>query len=168
MNAFLAPTEYSSKRARIWSIGQVTVTRWQGGEEAELLLDDGDDTQSQRGRLQKSKASLSPHHWPPALSSIADIPGSLPGPTLINDGTDLSVPEVLQQGTEMLKISDKNEKHVVFRLNPDSGHISYQSRKHGIGWSRVLRSQAPIDPYLVPIEAIKEIRTGGNMKYDRQ
>ncbi|KAF5345099.1 hypothetical protein D9756_011171 [Leucocoprinus leucothites] len=83
---------------------------------------------------------------------IYDIAGSLPGPTLIDDGTDLSVPEVLQNGTEMLKISDKNEKRVMFRPNPGSGHISYQSRKHGI----------------VQIEAIKEIRTGGNTKYDHQ
>ncbi|KAF5345262.1 hypothetical protein D9756_011418 [Leucocoprinus leucothites] len=116
-------------------------------------------------KAKRLSARLTGH---PLSPPIADIAGSLPGPTLIDDGTDLSVPEALQQGTEMLKISDKNEKRVVFRLNPDSGHISYRSQKHGIGWSRVLRSQAPIDPYPVPIAAIKEIRTGENTKYDRQ
>ncbi|KAF5345079.1 hypothetical protein D9756_011172 [Leucocoprinus leucothites] len=90
----------------------------------------------------------------PLSPLIADIAGSLPRP--------------MQHGTEMLKISDKNEKRVVFRPSPGSGHISYQSRKHGMGSSRVLRSQAPIYSYPVPIEAIKKICTGENTKYDRQ
>ncbi|KAJ3563071.1 hypothetical protein NP233_g9179 [Leucocoprinus birnbaumii] len=87
----------------------------------------------------------------PVSSPIADIAGSLPGP-ITTDGTDLSVPDALQRGSEMLKISDKKEKRVVFKLNPDAGHLSYQSSKHGV----------------VPIEAIKEIRTGENTKYDCQ
>jgi len=29
----------------------------------------------------------------------------------------------------MLKVSDKKEKHIVFKLNPDAGIISYQSSK---------------------------------------
>ncbi|KXN88962.1 1-phosphatidylinositol 4,5-bisphosphate phosphodiesterase 1 [Leucoagaricus sp. SymC.cos] len=51
----------------------------------------------------------------------------------------------------MLKISNKSQKRVVFKLDPDGGQITYKSRKGGI----------------VPIEAIKEIRTGENTKYDR-
>ncbi len=33
----------------------------------------------------------------------------------------------------MLKVSDKKEKRVVFRLNPDAGTITYKSSKRGVG-----------------------------------
>jgi len=63
---------------------------------------------------------------------VADVPGSLPV-SIAADGTDLSVPDALQRGTEMLKVSDKKEKRVVFRLNPDAGTITYKSSKRGVG-----------------------------------
>ncbi|KAJ6485955.1 1-phosphatidylinositol-4,5-bisphosphate phosphodiesterase 1 [Mycena sanguinolenta] len=59
------------------------------------------------------------------------------------------VPLVLQQGTQLTKISDKSQKKVVFRLDPEEGQILYDSWKHGV----------------VPIESIKEIRTGPDAEY---
>ncbi|KAK0205064.1 1-phosphatidylinositol-4,5-bisphosphate phosphodiesterase 1 [Desarmillaria ectypa] len=64
---------------------------------------------------------------------------------------DTSVPLVLQQGTTMLKISAKKEKRALFRIDPDEGQICYESRKSGI----------------IPIEAIKEIRSGPESRYYR-
>jgi len=60
--------------------------------------------------------------------AIINFAESLPGSIAVN-GTDLSVLDALQQRIEMLKVSDKKEKHVVFKLNPDAGIISYQSSK---------------------------------------
>ncbi|KAF7370798.1 Phosphoinositide phospholipase C [Mycena sanguinolenta] len=59
------------------------------------------------------------------------------------------IPPLLQQGTQLTKISDKSQKKVVFRLDPEEGQILYDSWKHGI----------------VPIESIKEIRTGSDAEY---
>lgn len=79
--------------------------------------------------------------------TLADLTvESSPGPTVTNDGTDLSVPNSLQQGTEMLKISDKSHKRVVFRLDPDGGQISYKSRKGSVGSSLQLRFDLYIQP----------------------
>ncbi|KAJ6581272.1 PLC-like phosphodiesterase [Mycena capillaripes] len=60
-----------------------------------------------------------------------------------------TVPLLLQHGIQLTKISEKSQKKVVFRIDPDEGHILYESRKHGI----------------VPIETIKEIRTGPDAQY---
>ena len=60
--------------------------------------------------------------------SVSDFTESL-SRSIAVDGMDLSVLDALQQGIEILKVSDKKEKHVVFKLNPDAGIISYQSSK---------------------------------------
>ncbi|KAK0236203.1 1-phosphatidylinositol-4,5-bisphosphate phosphodiesterase 1, partial [Armillaria nabsnona] len=64
---------------------------------------------------------------------------------------DTSVPLALLQGTTMLKVSAKKEKRALFRVDPDEGQICYESRKSGI----------------IPIEAIKEIRSGPESRYYR-
>lgn len=69
----------------------------------------------------------SPHPLP-----LVGPPGS-PPPEIAVDGTDLSVPESLQRGTEMLKMGEHKRRRVIFRLNPDEGHILYKSRKSGLG-----------------------------------
>ncbi|KAJ7257872.1 PLC-like phosphodiesterase [Mycena haematopus] len=63
--------------------------------------------------------------------------------------TQDSIPLVLQQGTQLTKISDKSQKKVVFRLDAEAGQILYDSWKHGV----------------VPIESIQEIRTGPDAQY---
>ncbi|KAF8625841.1 hypothetical protein AX17_006738 [Amanita inopinata Kibby_2008] len=64
---------------------------------------------------------------------------------------DLSVPEELVKGTAMTKVSEKQQKQVVVAIDPDEGKILYQSRKNGI----------------IPIESIKELRTGAAASYYR-
>ncbi|KAJ7695157.1 PLC-like phosphodiesterase [Mycena rosella] len=66
-----------------------------------------------------------------------------------NLDANLTVPLLLQKGSQLTKISEKSQKKVVFRIEPDEGQILYPSRKHG----------------LVPIESIKEIRTGPDAEY---
>lgn len=43
--------------------------------------------------------------------------------------TDVVVPDVLQQGVSMTKVSAKRQKSFVFRLDPDQGQILWESKK---------------------------------------
>ena len=45
---------------------------------------------------------------------------------------DLTVPDVLQRGTPMTKVSGRKQTSVVFRLDPDQGQIIWESKKHRI------------------------------------
>jgi phosphatidylinositol phospholipase C, delta len=45
---------------------------------------------------------------------------------------DVTVPQLLQQGTPMTKVSAKQRKRAVFRLDPDIGQIIWESKKHRI------------------------------------
>ncbi|PFH48420.1 hypothetical protein AMATHDRAFT_65501 [Amanita thiersii Skay4041] len=70
-----------------------------------------------------------------------------------NSSWDLSVPEELVKGTIMTKVSEKRqkEKQVVVLIDPDEGKVIYPSRRGGI----------------VPLESIKELRTGTSASYYR-
>jgi phosphatidylinositol phospholipase C delta len=48
---------------------------------------------------------------------------------------DVTVPQLLQQGTPMTKVSAKDRKRAVFRLDPDIGQIIWESKKHRISMS---------------------------------
>lgn len=51
-------------------------------------------------------------------------------------GGDVAVPQLLQQGTPMTKVTNKKRKKVVFRLDADQGQIVWESKKHKISaWS---------------------------------
>ncbi|KAF8480101.1 PLC-like phosphodiesterase [Russula ochroleuca] len=65
---------------------------------------------------------------------------------------DVTVPLVLQRGTSMTKVSGRRQKNVTFRLDPDRGHIIWESKKHRI----------------IPIENIKELRTASDARYYRE
>ncbi|KAF8799792.1 PLC-like phosphodiesterase [Phlegmacium glaucopus] len=65
---------------------------------------------------------------------------------------DIRVPLLLQQGTPMTKVSLKRHKKFVFRLDADLGQIVWESNRHKI----------------IPIENIKEIRSGEDARYYRQ
>lgn len=67
----------------------------------------------------------------------------------------------------MLKVSGGKRKRVVFRLIPEEGHILYKSRKTGLGTPMNEPDLDVTDVTSVPIEAIKEIRTGANTTYYR-
>jgi hypothetical protein len=48
--------------------------------------------------------------------------------------SDIIIPDALQKGTTMTKISEEGkQKSVLFRLDPDEGRIMYKSSKGGIG-----------------------------------
>ncbi|KAG7447803.1 PLC-like phosphodiesterase [Guyanagaster necrorhizus] len=65
---------------------------------------------------------------------------------------EVTVPLVLQKGTPMVKVSSKKRRQVVFRLDPDQGRIVWEGKVHRY----------------IPIEAIKEIRSGSDARYYRQ
>ncbi|KAJ7594064.1 PLC-like phosphodiesterase [Mycena floridula] len=65
----------------------------------------------------------------------------------------MTVPELLQIGTPLTKVSSTSKhKKLVFRIDPDQGQISWDSKSHKI----------------IPIEAIKELRCGADARYDRE
>jgi phosphatidylinositol phospholipase C delta len=66
-------------------------------------------------------------------------------------GSAVQIPEIVEKGTTMTKVSDKGKKRVEFRIDADEGRIVYKSKKNGP----------------VPIEAIKELRSGGETRYYR-
>ncbi|KAH9934113.1 PLC-like phosphodiesterase [Amylocystis lapponica] len=69
-----------------------------------------------------------------------------------SSGADVTVPPLLQQGVPMLKVSAKKQKKYIFRLDPDQGQVVWQSKK--------LR--------IIPIENIKELRSGAEARYYRE
>lgn len=48
---------------------------------------------------------------------------------------DVTVPQLLQQGVPMLKVSAKRQKRCIFRLDPDQGQIVWESKKLRISMS---------------------------------
>jgi len=87
---------------------------------------------------------------PPVLADVR------PGAPAAHDdphGSMFDVPEMVVKGTTMMKISKKSGvKRVEFRLDPDEGRLEYKSRKNGH----------------VPLEAVKEIRTGTDTRSHRE
>lgn len=86
---------------------------------------------------------------PVHANTIDDVPTPRSGtPT----SADVVVPKLLQAGTPLTKVTAKDRKQVVFSLDADQGHIVWEGRRHRI----------------IPIEAIKEIRSGQDARYYRQ
>ncbi|KAN0096938.1 hypothetical protein V8E55_001384 [Tylopilus felleus] len=65
---------------------------------------------------------------------------------------EVPVPALLQQGVPMTKVSAKTQKSYLFKLDADQGQIIWESKK--------LR--------IIPIEKIKELRSGADARYYRQ
>jgi hypothetical protein len=100
----------------------------------------------------------------PVAVEPADEPSSI---------ADVSVPQLLQQGTPMTKVSNKKRKKVVFRLDPDQGQIVWESKSRRISTSYPLIQSLTfqyeqIGFFLVPIETIKELRSGADARYYRE
>ena len=79
----------------------------------------------------------------PATAAAPSHPGA--------PGSAVQIPEIVENGTTMTKLSDKGKKRVEFRVDADEGRIVYKSKKNGP----------------VPIEAIKELRSGKETRYYR-
>lgn len=89
------------------------------------------------------KRFSSAQHRPPSLSSsvsegvTADHttpPLAQPEPSSPAIG-NIRVPQLLQLGTPMTKVSAKKHKKFVFRLDADLGQLVWESKKHKIGAS---------------------------------
>ena len=107
------------------------------------------------------------HHLHPLRTGST---ASLPISTESNNQWDLSVPEGLVKGTTMMKVSRKQHKQLTVSIDPDEGRILYKSRVSGISAFRLVpfRLQTPIIGLSVPIEVIKELRTGPEGSYYRK
>ncbi|EJD41561.1 PLC-like phosphodiesterase [Auricularia subglabra TFB-10046 SS5] len=113
----------------------------------------------QSARRHARAMSESSTHRPKANSTPApqpfqhsEKPAQLGQSHLKETDASFEVPVPLQHGTPMLKVSAKKIKTQVFRIDPDQGHILWESKKSGI----------------VPIECIKEIRTGPDARNYRE
>lgn len=87
---------------------------------------------------------------PDISSNVIDEPLSPQSPAAAVE--DVPIPPILLNGVPMLKVSAKKQKRYFFRLDPDEGQIIWHSKK--------LR--------IIPIETIKEIRTGSDARYYRE
>jgi hypothetical protein len=73
---------------------------------------------------------------PPFLPLVADTHVTRGNPIVqCTSATDVTVPDLLQKGTPMIKVSGKKQKNVIVRLDPDQGQIIWESKKHGISAS---------------------------------
>lgn len=98
------------------------------------------------GKITKSEPQSLPHLLPDSdMSSQQELLSTSASPVLVQeeqsltpDSTsetgmgDVTVPRLLQQGTPMIKVSAKERKRAVFRLDPDIGQIIWESKKHRI------------------------------------
>ncbi|EIN14625.1 PLC-like phosphodiesterase [Punctularia strigosozonata HHB-11173 SS5] len=84
----------------------------------------------------------------PSAAFISHPPGQTPPYAM----SDILIPDMLRQGTPMVKVSAKKQKRVILKLDPEQGQLSYETSK--------LR--------YIPIESIKEIRTGADACYYRE
>lgn len=62
-------------------------------------------------------------------SPVGQLP---PGPPDVSPDGDVVVPQLLQLGTPMTKVSAKKHKKAVFRLDADLGQIVWESKQHKI------------------------------------
>ncbi|KII91890.1 hypothetical protein PLICRDRAFT_136450 [Plicaturopsis crispa FD-325 SS-3] len=93
-----------------------------------------------------------PLHLHTPAAGDSEVPARSPSPSPHSTMADVAVPQLLQQGTPMTKVSAKRQKRYVFRLDADQGEIHWESKK-----SRI-----------IPIENIKELRTCSDARYYRE
>ncbi|KAJ3506827.1 hypothetical protein NLJ89_g6652 [Agrocybe chaxingu] len=109
-----------------------------------------------KGREDDSRAAGGlPTNPPPPLPILMEGVAAPPTTTLEAGSPaigNIRVPQLLQLGTPMTKVSAKKHKKFVFRLDADLGQIVWESKQHKI----------------IPIENIKEIRSGEDARYYRQ
>jgi hypothetical protein len=66
-----------------------------------------------------------------------------PGAPNHPQASDMVIPDVLQRGTLMTKVSERAKKRVIFRIDPDEGQILYKSSKGGISPSKFYLQSPP-------------------------
>ncbi|TFK21219.1 1-phosphatidylinositol-4,5-bisphosphate phosphodiesterase 1 [Coprinopsis marcescibilis] len=96
-----------------------------------------------QGRIATMSAQIVIPPAPPASSQS--------GAPQTSRDSQFAIPDHIVKGMLMTKVSKNGLKKVMFRIDPDEGQICYKSRKNG----------------LVPIETIKELRSGADARYYR-
>lgn len=82
---------------------------------------------------------------------------------------DVAVPELLQNGVPMTKISANRQKTFIFQLDPDQGQIRWESKKLKISAFIILSLSSWYQSTpAVPIENIKELRSASDARYYRE
>ena len=69
------------------------------------------------------------------ISNDSDCGADTGGDGLFN------VPPLLKQGVKMIKVNEKKRREVVFKLDPDEGCITWDSKKYGLSECRSGRLQ---------------------------
>ncbi|KAF9052313.1 PLC-like phosphodiesterase [Hymenopellis radicata] len=103
----------------------------------------------------RSRSLLTPPHHDgdaPPLPIHAHSSDAIPSRATTPNAAEVHVPLLLQSGTSLTKVTNKKHKKVVFRLDADQGQIVWEGKSHR----------------LIPIEAIKEIRSGQDARYYRE
>ena len=97
-------------------------------------------------RKASTRASTSPSmQMSPVVESPSQAHARAAGPLAQPASiADVAVPQLLQQGTPMIKVSAKKQKRVVFRLDPDQGQIIWEGKKHRISASLSLSFRFPV------------------------
>lgn len=91
------------------------------------------------------------------------IPPLSPGEQATNPThPDTTVPQLLQGGVLMLKISEKRQKKVVFKVDPDQGQILYESKKNGVG-----KSVCQLEPLLSRFYSVNDLNVRSSDRDDQ-
>lgn len=118
------------------------------------------------GQAREQGSSANSQGSPSIFSHISSGPSStnISGLDSTEDALEeVIVPELLLHGTPLLKVSAKKVQNRVFRLDPDRGQISWESKKTKYCTYPLFSvHHAVLNVFFdqVSIDAIKEIRTG--------
>lgn len=74
------------------------------------------------------KSTIQPLH-----DHLAEDQSPTDGASVVDMDSISIVPQVLQKGVIMTKILAKQQKRLIFQLDPDEGNILYKSTKYGTG-----------------------------------
>lgn len=66
------------------------------------------------------------------MISAPDLNDHHPGAPHTPESEVMSIPDILKTGTFMTQISEKKQKKVLFRIDPDEGRIIYKSGLGGM------------------------------------
>ncbi|KZV60623.1 PLC-like phosphodiesterase [Peniophora sp. CONT] len=113
-----------------------------------------------------ASSSSSSSRFTPTMTTISSptsdtppstlLPGDAPHPSSIaassSGPADPVVPALLQAGTPLTKVSGKKQQRIVFRLDPDQGHVVWETKKL----------------HIIPLENVVEIRYGSAARLTRE
>lgn len=75
------------------------------------------------------------------MAYTPDIDDRHPDAPHTSESEDVSIPDVLKTGIFMTRISEKTQKQVLFRIDPDEGRILYKSSQSRISMYKIYYSK---------------------------